>query len=331
MYKPRVLLAAAALILLLVLIVSHASSDAHIREQLRVKQQHADELSDYVQQLAVEATSFTDESLPTPAQLCTNNTLTLAIVVPFRRRDEHLQVFLPWMRRHLLTEHAVRTQEWSKGKADPLKKPICRFAKFVVVEQADNLPFNRNWLLNIGARYAHETYAADVVALHDVDTLPMDGVSYLTVPPLPLQLSAELDRIGFIPASPHHTGGVNLLQYAQLVSVNGFSNELDDSAEGKNFFKRLQSVGWLHNAKVMNRPPVGEGRFFTLSSRFHNTHSKTIYDDSGLVKSIKGWFSNPLEDVVGPMQADGLSNARSNLKELVEVSEDTVLLRVVPQ
>ena len=106
----------------------------------------------------------------------------------------------------------------------PPAHPICSFAGFFVVEQTNEALFNRAWLLNVGADLAHKMHGANVFAFHDVDMLPTDPVSYVSVPRFPLQLSAEIDRFGFEPPYAKYAGGVTLLTREQLAKIDGLSN-----------------------------------------------------------------------------------------------------------
>ena len=79
----------------------------------------------------------------------------LAIVVPYRDREEHLAQFVP----HLVTYF----------ERD-------RFAKAIpyeihIAEQAPGKPFNRGAMKNAGFSLAHRN--ADYVVFHDVDYLPI--------------------------------------------------------------------------------------------------------------------------------------------------------------
>lgn len=74
----------------------------------------------------------------------------LAIIVPYRNRAEHLAQFIPHMNKYLPD------------------------AKIVIVEQADEKPFNRGKLLNIGFLETESFY----FCFHDVDHLPV-SVSYV--------------------------------------------------------------------------------------------------------------------------------------------------------
>lgn len=103
---------------------------------------------------------------------------------------------------------------------------VCSFAGFFVIEQDNERPFNRGWLLNVGSVISHEK-GANVLVYHDVDTLPVREVEYLVVPDHPTQLSSEIDRFGFQPPYPKNAGGVTLLTYDQFVKLNGFSNHYE--------------------------------------------------------------------------------------------------------
>lgn len=112
----------------------------------------------------------------------------LSIIVPYRDREEHLKQFIP----HI------------KGSLPD--------AEIVIVEQADNLDFNRGKLLNIGVLNTTSNY----FALHDVDKLPVTG-NY-SFPVRPRQIAPN----------PHQTrsyfGGVTLFNRSVFTHIDGFIN-----------------------------------------------------------------------------------------------------------
>ena len=92
--------------------------------------------------------------------------MKLGIIAPYRKRPGHLRRF----KEHIL--------EYLKDYDFEL----------IVVEQADDLPFNRGKLLNVGFKTAVRKQC-DYVVFHDLDMLPIDvdysySVSYthLTLP-----------------------------------------------------------------------------------------------------------------------------------------------------
>ena len=60
----------------------------------------------------------------------------LAIIVPYRDREEHLARFVPHMDK-FLSERNIKH-------------------KIFVIEQLNDRPFNRGWLLNVGYRIAEK-------------------------------------------------------------------------------------------------------------------------------------------------------------------------------
>ena len=74
----------------------------------------------------------------------------LAIIVPYRDREEHLGRFVPHMDEFLSQRNIEH--------------------KIFVIEQSDEKPFNRGWLLNVGYKIAVEQ-GYDYFCFHDVDML----------------------------------------------------------------------------------------------------------------------------------------------------------------
>jgi N-terminal domain of galactosyltransferase/N-terminal region of glycosyl transferase group 7 len=112
----------------------------------------------------------------------------MTIIVPYRDRPEHLAQFIPHMRAFLPD------------------------AKIVVVEQADDKPFNRAKLLNIGVLECPD----DAYAFHDVDKLPVKAnYSY---PQWPRQIAPNPFQ------TQSYFGGVTLFNHNDFYQVNGFSN-----------------------------------------------------------------------------------------------------------
>ena len=125
--------------------------------------------------------------------------MKLGIITPYRKRPGHLRRF----KEHIL--------EYLKDYDYEL----------IVVEQADDLPFNRGKLLNIGFKEA-QIKRCDYVVFHDLDMLPTDvDYSYSEVP---LHLATnftnskrELFKTYF--------GGVTMFPVDTFEKVNGYSNE----------------------------------------------------------------------------------------------------------
>lgn len=126
---------------------------------------------------------------------------TLTIIVPYRDRLEHLKVFV----RHMLAF---------------LK--LFQF-RLLFIEQADQKPFNRGKLLNVGFVLARDV--AGWICFHDVDMIPMDNQCDYSLPQCTTHLAGRVRQFGYALPYPEYLGGVLVPSLAEFEDVNGFSNE----------------------------------------------------------------------------------------------------------
>ncbi|KAA3677961.1 xylosylprotein 4-beta-galactosyltransferase [Paragonimus westermani] len=186
----------------------------------------------------------TNLQLPFDVELCNRHVTTrqpyvshrrhphrLALLIPFRERFTELQQFLVHLERFLNNQNVIHT--------------------YYVLNQVDNLRFNRAALLNVGVVESNKAETegilldyfsshgkglswnvqriclprTDYLALHDVDLLPLDpGISY-TWP-------SDAGIRHLIPAQLHpryywfknYFGGAVLITRARFLQINGLSN-----------------------------------------------------------------------------------------------------------
>jgi hypothetical protein len=122
----------------------------------------------------------------------------LAIVVPYRDREAHLNEFILHMNNYLKNQY-----------------------KIFIIEQVDDKLFNRGKLLNVGFDVCKDDY--DYFALHDVDLLPTE-VDYSYVDQ-PTHLARRLPEFHGGSAYDENFGGATLFRKEHFLCVNGFSNE----------------------------------------------------------------------------------------------------------
>lgn len=113
----------------------------------------------------------------------------LAIIVPYRDRQDHIEQFIPYMNKFLPE------------------------ARIIVVEQFDDKEFNRAKLLNIGTLHTD----ADYYCFHDVDKLPIKA-NY-TYPETPRQIAPNPFQ------TQSYFGGVTLFNKNDFERVDGYNNE----------------------------------------------------------------------------------------------------------
>lgn len=119
------------------------------------------------------------------------------ILVPYRDRAEHLMQFIPHIRAY----------------APELD--------IYVIEQMDDLGFNRAKLLNIGFL---ETKGYDYHVSHDIDMLPIEAdYSFCE---LPTHLAGKASQFGGKLPYNEYFGGVTLIPSEYFELINGFPNNL---------------------------------------------------------------------------------------------------------
>ena len=127
----------------------------------------------------------------------------IAIIVPFRNREEHLKKFIP----HMISF-------FQKTDLEP---------EFLIIEQVDTKPFNRAKLLNVGfneAKDHHENFC-----FHDIDLLPVNLDCDYSLKEGVCKLSYYVSQFNFIPRPTGELGGVTTFDKKSYIMVNGYSNE----------------------------------------------------------------------------------------------------------
>ncbi|KAH8020744.1 hypothetical protein HPB51_003316 [Rhipicephalus microplus] len=129
----------------------------------------------------------------------------VAILVPYRDREDHLRVFLYNMHQMLPRQQIDYT--------------------IFVIEQAGQGKFNRAKLFNVGYLEALALYDYQCFIFHDVDLIPEDDRNLYTCPEQPRHMSVAIDTMKYRLPYALIFGGVSALKKEHMQLVNGFSNE----------------------------------------------------------------------------------------------------------
>jgi hypothetical protein len=127
----------------------------------------------------------------------------LAIIVPYRDRQEHLDVFVPHM------------HEFLKDKGIDYT--------IFIAEQTDDRPFNYGKLCNIVTKEIGEEYT--YFAFHDIDMLPTSDECDYGYPDSPTHLATNVESHNNELPYPQYFGGVVLISREDFETANGYSNE----------------------------------------------------------------------------------------------------------
>lgn len=184
----------------------------------------------------------------------------LALIVPYRHREEHLKQFIPYM-------------------TDYLTKQNIDF-EIIVVEQSDDLPFNRAKLMNIGVLNASNN--VDYFVFHDVDLLP-ENIDYrFCNHSLKLFTYIKQSDDKYKQYKQTNFGGATLVPKEILMDINGFSNDYWQwGSEDDDFFMRHLIKGYIPlydtDGKFISLP---HNQALTLDTNGKPTKSKQIINEN---------------------------------------------------
>ncbi len=128
----------------------------------------------------------------------------VAIIIPYRDREEHLKIFLRNI--HPMLER----QQLDYG--------------IYVVEQFGNKSFNRAKLMNVGFLESRKLYDYQCFIFHDIDLIPEDDRNLYTCSEQPRHMSVAIDKFDYKLFYEALFGGACALTEEQFLKVNGFSN-----------------------------------------------------------------------------------------------------------
>lgn len=172
------------------------------------------------------------------------------ILVPYRDREEHLNIFI--------------------NKLAPLLKKHIADIKIVIIEQSqDNKKFNRGKILNVGFKEYYKSY--DYFFTHDVDTLPYENTI--------INLYNNTDYDIFRIHSGHHVslGGIVKFKCDIFKNINGFPNNIWGwGLEDEALFTRAM----LNNCNISNYTDINISRkYFTFLPHISSFRNKNLEND----------------------------------------------------
>ncbi|XP_004677775.1 PREDICTED: beta-1,4-galactosyltransferase 1 [Condylura cristata] len=148
----------------------------------------------------------------------------VAIIIPFRNRQEHLKYWLYYL------HPILQRQQLDYG--------------IYVINQAGDVKFNRAKLLNVGFQESLKDYDYNCFVFSDVDLIPMDDHNTYRCFPQPRHISVAMDKFGFSLPYVQYFGGVSALSKQQFLTINGFPNNYWGwGGEDDDIFNRLVFKG----------------------------------------------------------------------------------------
>jgi len=132
----------------------------------------------------------------------------MTLLVPYRDREEHLKEFVSCMRHH----------------------------DIVIIEQADNKPFNRGKLINAGFLEIQP----DHFCAHDIDMIPIKADYSYNM--LTQMASSEIQKVDYL-------GGVTMYSKTDFLKAGGYHNDFWHRAEDNEMMFNLKRLNILVNKR----------------------------------------------------------------------------------
>ncbi|KAM9100494.1 beta-1,4-galactosyltransferase 1 isoform X2 [Sarcophilus harrisii] len=181
----------------------------------------------------------------------------VAIIIPFRNRDEHLRYWLYYLHPFL------QRQQLDYG--------------IYVINQDGDETFNRAKLLNIGFQEALKEYDYDCFVFSDVDLIPMDDRNTYKCFEQPRHLSVSMDKFGFSLPYNQYFGGVSALSKEQFLKINGFPNNYWGwGGEDDDIYNRFDRIA--HTRQTMNSDGLNSLKYQLLEIQKYPLYTKITVD-----------------------------------------------------
>jgi hypothetical protein len=132
----------------------------------------------------------------------------LGVCVPYRNREEHMNVFVPHLSNFLTKKGIEHT--------------------IYLAHQCDEFLFNRGLMKNIAAKHAFDD-GCDYIVWHDIDMIPEDDSCDYSFPEdNPKHIAIRISQSDYQLKYQEYFGGAVIFSKEQVMKTNGYSNDYWD-------------------------------------------------------------------------------------------------------
>lgn len=206
----------------------------------------------------------------------------VAIIIPFRNRQEHLKHWLYYL-------HPI------------LMRQQLDYGVYVVNQDGDGV-FNRAKLMNVGYVEALKEYDYECFVFSDTDLVPLDDRNIYRCFDNPRHLAVAMDKFNF--KLPYNTffGGVSSLSKDQYLKINGFPNTYWGwGGEDDDIYQRI-----IYHGMSISRPDTVTGKYKMIK------HNRDLHNEPNPKNPDK------LKHTKWAMDKDGLNSLKYTVKEIVK-------------
>jgi len=228
----------------------------------------------------------------------------IIMVYPFRNRYVHYEKIMS----HLKT----------------IQRPHWVFPK-ILVEQDDNDPFRRAWLLNVGIAEAMKRFKNEYLCrvTHDVDMFADVNVDYGWCD-RPTQICSEISCFDNGVPYSSYAGGVVQATMKDWYKINGFTNNAKGwGGEDDDLYHRFRMNQLLGPTGALRRPEKGNGKCECMNDKDHTKRVTVKEDYTSIVNQIGRMEKNSEE-----WKLDGLNTLKYHVTSEHKDAHDTIHLKV---
>jgi hypothetical protein len=157
--------------------------------------------------------------------------MKLGVCVPYRNREEHMNIFVPHVTK-FLEERGIKHTIY-------------------LAHQCDDKLFNRGLMKNIAAKHAFDD-GCDYIVWHDIDMVPVDeSCDYSFPKDNPQHIAVRISQSDYMLKYQEYFGGAVLFSKEQVYKTNGYSNDYWDwGMEDDDLFWRCIKEGYVNHTKL---------------------------------------------------------------------------------
>jgi len=157
--------------------------------------------------------------------------MKLGVCIPYRNREEHMNIFVPHVTKFLEERGIEHT--------------------IYLAHQCDDKLFNRGLMKNIAAKYAFDD-GCDYIVWHDIDMVPEDeSCDYSFPKDNPQHIAVRISQSDYQLKYEEYFGGAVLFSKEQVEKTNGYSNGYWDwGMEDDDLFWRCVMEGYADKTKL---------------------------------------------------------------------------------
>jgi len=157
--------------------------------------------------------------------------MKLGVCVPYRNREEHMNIFVPHVTKFLEDRGIEHT--------------------IYLAHQCDDKLFNRGLMKNIAAKHAFDD-GCDYIVWHDIDMVPEDESCDYSFPnDNPQHIAVRISQSDYQLKYEEYFGGAVLFSKEQVERTNGYSNDYWDwGMEDDDLFWRCVMEGYAEKTKL---------------------------------------------------------------------------------